>query len=233
MPLCFGASGSVRTKVRMTSAWWAPEVHTFWPLTTKWSPSSTARVRRPARSLPAPGSLMPSAAVDLAAEDRHGPAFLLLVGAEVEDRRRDDAEALRVEAGVDPAAGQLLEVHELLDQRGVAAAVLGRLAGTSQPASNSVRCHRRAHSGRSAVEPGRSAVSASVGRVGVEPLGELAAEGLGRVVEGELHGQASPVGAGGSSSRAADPRPVLGGCRRAAARRPWPAGGRGAGRSPR
>ena len=59
MPLCFGASGSVRTKQRHQSAWWAPEVHTFWPLTTKSSPSSTARVDSPARSLPAPGSLMP------------------------------------------------------------------------------------------------------------------------------------------------------------------------------
>ena len=59
MPLCLGASGSVRTKHRHKSAWWAPDVHTFWPLTTKWSPSRTAFVERPARSLPAPGSLMP------------------------------------------------------------------------------------------------------------------------------------------------------------------------------
>ena len=63
MPLCFGASGSVRTKVRITSASWAPEVHTFWPLTTKRSPSRSARVRSPARSEPASGSLMPRAAV--------------------------------------------------------------------------------------------------------------------------------------------------------------------------
>ena len=34
MPLCFGASGSVRTKHMHQSAWWAPDVHTFWPLTT-------------------------------------------------------------------------------------------------------------------------------------------------------------------------------------------------------
>ena len=62
-PLCLGASGSVRTNARMKSASWAPDVHTFWPFTTKRSPSSTARVRRPARSDPASGSLMPSAAV--------------------------------------------------------------------------------------------------------------------------------------------------------------------------
>jgi hypothetical protein len=63
MPLCFGASGSVRTNVSSQSASCAPEVHTFWPLTTKWSPSRTARVRSDARSDPALGSLMPSDAV--------------------------------------------------------------------------------------------------------------------------------------------------------------------------
>jgi hypothetical protein len=63
IPLCFGAAGSVRTKVSRTSASWAPEVHTFCPSTTYSSPSRTARVRNPARSEPAPGSLIPSAAV--------------------------------------------------------------------------------------------------------------------------------------------------------------------------
>ena len=63
MPLCFGADGSVRTKVSSTSASWAPDVQTFCPLTTKWSPSNTARVFSDARSEPAPGSLIPSDAV--------------------------------------------------------------------------------------------------------------------------------------------------------------------------
>ena len=35
---------------------WAPEVHTFWPLTTHSSPSRSARAWSPARSEPAPGS---------------------------------------------------------------------------------------------------------------------------------------------------------------------------------
>ena len=35
----------------------ALEVHTFCPFTIHWSPSRTARVDSPARSLPAPGSL--------------------------------------------------------------------------------------------------------------------------------------------------------------------------------
>jgi hypothetical protein len=59
MPLCLGTSGSVRTKHMHQSAWCAPDVHTFCPLTTKWSPSSTRAVESAARSLPAPGSLMP------------------------------------------------------------------------------------------------------------------------------------------------------------------------------
>ncbi len=37
----------------------AYDVQTFWPFTTKWSPSRTARVRIDARSEPAPGSLIP------------------------------------------------------------------------------------------------------------------------------------------------------------------------------
>ena len=59
MPRCFGASGSVRTKQKQWSAWCAPDVQIFWPVTTKWSSCTSARVERPARSLPAPGSLIP------------------------------------------------------------------------------------------------------------------------------------------------------------------------------
>ena len=59
IPACLDASGSVRTKQKQKSEWCAPEVHTFCPFTTKRSPCSSARVRRPARSLPALGSLMP------------------------------------------------------------------------------------------------------------------------------------------------------------------------------
>ena len=34
MPLCLGASGSVRASSIIQSAMWASDVHTFWPLTT-------------------------------------------------------------------------------------------------------------------------------------------------------------------------------------------------------
>ena len=59
MPRCAGASGSVRTSTMQCVAHMPIDVHTLVPLTTKWSSSSTARQRRPARSLPASGSLKP------------------------------------------------------------------------------------------------------------------------------------------------------------------------------
>src|SRR5258708_11519295 len=96
MPLCLGAFGSVRTKVRRTSASWAPDVHTFCPLTTKSSPSRAARVLSEARSEPAPGSLIPSDDRHLGPQDGHRPPMLLLRGSERDQRRGDDADALRV-----------------------------------------------------------------------------------------------------------------------------------------
>ena len=57
MPSCLGASGSVRTSANIQSATCAPDVQIFWPLMTKWSPLSTARVRKLAKSDPELGSL--------------------------------------------------------------------------------------------------------------------------------------------------------------------------------
>src|SRR5215510_8360937 len=56
MPLCLATVGSVRTRKKPQSATCAMLVHTFWPLSTYQSLSSTARVWRLARSLPALGS---------------------------------------------------------------------------------------------------------------------------------------------------------------------------------
>ena len=56
MPSCLRASGSVRA-IRMPQLLTRPpEHHTFCPLTTKRSPSRSARVASDPRSLPAPGS---------------------------------------------------------------------------------------------------------------------------------------------------------------------------------
>ncbi len=56
MPLCLGTAGSVRARRRPQSALAPPLVQIFWPLTSKWSPRSTAAVRSAARSEPALGS---------------------------------------------------------------------------------------------------------------------------------------------------------------------------------
>ena len=127
MPLCFGASGSVRTNVSSTSASCAPDVHTFCPLTTKWSPSAVARVRNDARSDPAPGSLIPSDAVISAR--RIGTAHFCCCSrrSERDQRRGDDADALRVVSLVDPPSRQFQLIDVLLQDRGVAAAELGRV----------------------------------------------------------------------------------------------------------
>ena len=59
MPRWRGASGSVRTSSSWNCATCAKLVHTFCPLTTRTSPSTTARVCRLARSEPAFGSEKP------------------------------------------------------------------------------------------------------------------------------------------------------------------------------
>ena len=59
MPLCLGASGSVRTSSSWYSAICAKLVQIFCPVTTRSSPSITARVCRPPRSEPAFGSEKP------------------------------------------------------------------------------------------------------------------------------------------------------------------------------
>ena len=58
----------------------------------------------------------------LAAQDRHGVVADLVLGAVVDDRRGDDAEALHVRGARHAGLGQLLDVHERLDRAGVAAA---------------------------------------------------------------------------------------------------------------
>ena len=56
MPLCLGASGSVRATSMPRSAMWARVFQTFWPVSTHSSPSRSALQANPARSEPAPGS---------------------------------------------------------------------------------------------------------------------------------------------------------------------------------
>ena len=193
MPLCFGASGSVRTNVSSTSASCAPDVHTFCPLTTKLSPSRTARVRSDARSEPAPGSLIPSDAVISAR--RIGTAHLRCCSprAERDQRGGDDADALWVEGQVDPSAREFQLVDVLLQDRGVAAAELGRISG-EQPAVVE-------HQPLPATRPFRDMATRprALERLGfrrqvlVQKCDELGAERLDVGVEGQLHGAPSRI----------------------------------------
>ena len=59
IPACFFAEGSVRTRQKIQSEYCAYEVQVFCPLTMRWSPASSAVVRKDARSLPEPGSEYP------------------------------------------------------------------------------------------------------------------------------------------------------------------------------
>ena len=78
-PLCLGASGSVRATSMHHFEYWAPLVHTFWPVTTQSSPSLTARVFS-AGEVGAGVGLGEALAPDLlGGEDRRQVALLLLV----------------------------------------------------------------------------------------------------------------------------------------------------------
>ena len=58
-PRCLGTSGSLRQRMKIQLALWAPEVHTFWPVMTISSPSTVPLVSTPPRSDPWSGSEKP------------------------------------------------------------------------------------------------------------------------------------------------------------------------------
>src|SRR5215467_11294801 len=119
IPWCFGTSGFVRTSRMIQCAKCAPDVHTFWPLTTKWSPWSMARVRRLARSEPAPGSENPwhqiSSALRIAGRWRR-----FCSGVPVDDGRPDQAQPHVPRQHGRAGDGVLLVPDDALDQPGVA-----------------------------------------------------------------------------------------------------------------
>ena len=177
MPWCLGASGSVRTNVRITSAnRGLPDVHTFCPLTTKWSPSRYGPGAQRRQVGPgAPVRSCPGAAVISAR--RIGIAHV---------RCCSGVPKVMSEAAMMPTPwelklGTILRrassslVCVLLQDRGVAAAELRRVAG-HQPAPLSncsplplgVPTAARADDDR-----GRSSAAASAGRVVVEERHQL------------------------------------------------------------
>ena len=118
MPLCLGASGSVRASRMPHSARWAAEVHTFWPVTTHSSPSSTARVVTLARSEPASGSLKSWHHTSSPRSIGGRYRCLLLVGAVGEQRGADHPDGDGEHAVGDAEAGLLLVEDGRLDRLG-------------------------------------------------------------------------------------------------------------------
>ena len=129
----------------------------------------------------------------VAAQDRHRPLPLLFVGAETEDRRHHDAEALRVVARVDPSPAHLLEMHELLEQRRVAPAELGRVARHQPTGIEQLRLPR---SGPGRDVGARLRAFGSFGRVRgvvVQPFGELPPKRFDVGVERQSHAAPADV----------------------------------------
>ena len=130
MPLCFGASGSVRASVKMWSARWPADVQIFWPLSTHWSPSSVGPQRQAAEVGPGVGLGVALAPAVLAGQDARQVVPLLLLGAPHEQRVAEhlDAEHVVGPAGRHAGLGELLGDDHLLERRQPAAAVLDRPA---------------------------------------------------------------------------------------------------------
>ena len=177
MPLCFGASGSVRTYSWHQSARCPSEVQIFWPLTTKWSPSRTARVRSDARSEPASGSDMPwhqmsSARIIRGSSVRFCASvpYCMIAGAML-------FIPITLRWHRHPSASGLLGVDQLLEHRRTAAAVLLR-PGDRGPAGVG---HRRVPSAKRlerGVVPTAAAAGGHdvVGQVRGQPRAQLLAD---------------------------------------------------------
>ena len=235
MPLCLGTSGSVRTKARMKSASWAPEVHTFWPLTTKWSPSSWARVRRPARSEPASGSDMPSAAV---MSPRSSGTAHFCFWASVPNPSSEGPMMVR------PWGFWVTSMPRLVSSSwwtncstrvALRPPYSGGLPGTSHPASNSFRCQSRAHWGAWALESDGSVTSDGSGALASSQAANSARKASVSASKASFIGQpprSRPPQRAIGRSRCGPPGPGGPWSCRTAARRPWPASRRAARRSP-
>ena len=120
------ASGSVRTSANIRSACSALVVQTFWPLTTKSSPCSSAPGGQ-AGEVGAGARLGEALAPDdLVAQQRPDDVPLLLVGADRHDGRAEEGQPERVDGQRGVGPGHLLVVDGLLRRGAAAAAVLLR-----------------------------------------------------------------------------------------------------------
>ena len=126
MPRWRATLSSVRASTPHQRANWPQETHVFWPLRTKWSSCSTARVRSDARSEPASGSEKPWHQISSAERIARDVPPPLLVVAEAQQRRTEDVEPDDVDELGGAGGGELLVDDDLLDGRAAAAAELLR-----------------------------------------------------------------------------------------------------------
>ena len=189
-PLCFGASRSVRHSTKNHCAQCASDVHTFWPVITHSSPSSSARVCTLARSEPAFG-LRVALAPDLGAaqdagEERGASASSEPKWTIVGPSRPSPTMPTRPGP---PARGVLLVEDHLLDERGAAPAVLRRPAEADPAGAAELLLPRPALLEQLVLVAG-TAAPAHHRELTVEPVGEPGA-GLG--TEGFLLGGEAKV----------------------------------------
>ena len=177
--------GAASTKIQ--SAHGPKVVQTFWPFSTKWSPSSDgAGLER--REVAAGAGLAEALAPDLVAGE-HGrdEAAALLLAAVVDERRTEQADAERVQDRRGVGARQLRLEDRLLDLRGAAAAPLGwpvhaevaRLVELALPGA--AHLHERVLGASGVAE----LLAPRPPDVGGEPAAQLVLEGqgLGRQIE--------------------------------------------------
>ena len=138
MPSCLGLSGSVRTVAKPRLQYAAPVVHTFWPLTSQPPSTLVARVRTPAASEPAPGSLNSWHHTYSCSRLRADPA-LDLVGVGVLGERLDDPAADPVLRPPHAGGGELLVDHELLDRARRRGPTASASAASAYPESRNAR----------------------------------------------------------------------------------------------
>lgn len=131
MPLCLGASGSVRQASQIQSAFWALEVKTFCPSISQSDPSRTARVRRAARSVARPRVRSSRWRRRRHPRGSGEEIVLLLLGPVLHQGRADGVERDHGDGGTGPVG--LVEEDELLVGAAALTAVLDGPAEAEEP----------------------------------------------------------------------------------------------------
>ena len=124
MPLCLGASGSVRTATQLCVAMCAMVFHIFWPLIDPLvAVEHGARAQR-GHVGAGLGLRVGDGELDLGGDDARQPLLLLRLGADAHDRRRHRGHRQRQHRRA--GALELVDEDPLLDRRAPQAAVLRR-----------------------------------------------------------------------------------------------------------